>query len=214
MWDHDSVHCRVTLVPEDWVGHRVQIKDCGQEGDVPESLYKVPAMQGGGGSWRHCNKGWWLRTGSSQPGKPWWVLSCVELNWGMRLYTCNLCTCLNSELTNKFSSWPTAGARVLGWRAAMEDNQNGNWEQMTSCVIACWRRATAHHHHHHHSFTPDPVHPTLGSWEQAELGFQNSQVTLSFSKVTLTNHVNLGKLISLKPSFPHCKMEMIKLSTL
>lgn len=37
-------------MPEHQVGHRVQIEDCGQEGDVPESLYKVPAVPGGGGS--------------------------------------------------------------------------------------------------------------------------------------------------------------------
>lgn len=30
-------------------GTEFQIKDCGQEGDVPESLYKVPAVPGGGG---------------------------------------------------------------------------------------------------------------------------------------------------------------------
>lgn len=130
-----------------------------------------------------------FRTGSEKTVKHWWVLSCGKLDWGIRLYEYNLCTCLNPGLANTFSSGQQP-EHVCQAEGLPQRTNSGNWEQMISCAIALWRKtplrilSPAQH----------PVHPALCScYEARGLGTElslPSQVTMFFFRVTFTNCVS------------------------
>jgi hypothetical protein len=117
------------------------------------------------------------------------------LPWAMRLCMYNLCTCLNSGLANKFSSWPTAWARVLAGglprRTSRVEIEN-RWHPV--------RLLESSHHPslaHLHSFC-HLTQPWEADTRPTKAPFQ---LLFLFSKVTFTHCVNLGRLIPLQPSF-------------